>query len=91
MLAHTTNTFVLSAQGIGQVLAVLKDMRAAFDRLANRIDTVETNVAVLAASGQKNTQAVLCHHCDKNLNQGEEHKTLMYFCTSDLSCTDFSH
>jgi hypothetical protein len=63
---------------------VLKDMRAAFDRLANRIDTVETNVAVLAASAEKNTQAGAICHCNKDQGKKNEFVFLHFGCI-DLS------
>ena len=47
------NTLMTPIQETGQILAVLKDMRGAFDRLASRMDTVETSVTDLAAAVRK--------------------------------------
>ena len=62
-----TYTFMIPIQGTGQVLAVLKDMRSAFDRLASRMDTVETSVTDLAAAVRK--ISVECNF--KERGQGE--------------------
>jgi hypothetical protein len=74
---------IVFVQGIGQVLAVLKDMRAAFDRLASRVDTVETNVAILAAAAQNRTAG-----CDQDSVQvpGYCHEQLSAFL--DLNSRD---
>ena len=48
---------------------MLKDMRSAFDRLASRVDTVETSVVDLTAAVSKITSDCLC----KEVDQGQNH------------------
>jgi hypothetical protein len=52
--AHFSILFLLTdnntRQGTGQVLSMLKDLRTAVDRLAQRVDCVESSMRTIAAA-----------------------------------------
>ena len=58
-------------------------MRAAFDRLASRVDTVETNVAVIASATQNKTTSSLL-----DSDQGKQHEQLNAY--QHVHCSDLN-